>query len=310
MAISVKGASGKERGFILLSVLMAVTLLITTATAFAWFANTESKRVLARENILKYRNAAEIALFEVGRKIAADSNKYDSLTEPLYAPGQETKINVGEYGITAKITPLDDKISVNGLFLPDGVTVRKEYETAWNKIWDELEHPELAAAVIDFMDKDEKQKLGGAERAGNINRPISDFYELKGMPDLDDEILWGSKKKPGGLDRYFTAMGGQKININMASPEMIEKLDEGLTLSHAKSIAAYRILSPLKNAEDLKKVPGFPPELATKLTNVIGYESQYFLVRMKVTNAAGYARNYKIILQRQSKKCRIAGWEE
>ena len=45
---------------------------------------------------------------------------------------QETKIDIGDYKVTAKITPLDDKISVNGLFLPHGVTVRKEYETAWD----------------------------------------------------------------------------------------------------------------------------------------------------------------------------------
>ena len=303
--------ANRERGFILISVLLATTLLITSATAFAWFARTEGKKTIARENIARCRSAAEIAVFELGKRIAADSNKYDSQTEPLYSPLQETKINIGEFQTASKIVPLDGKISVNGLLLPDGVTVRKEYETAWNRIWDELERPELAAAVIDFMDKDEKQKLGGAERAGSINRPISDFYELKGMPELEDgALLWGTKKKPVGLDRYFTARGGQKININMASAEMIEKLDDTLTMSHAKSIAAYRILSPLKSADDLKKVPGFPPALATKLANVIGYESTLFLIKMGVTDAAGYTRNYRITVERSGKSCKIVGWEE
>lgn len=300
----------RSSGFILVSVLLSTMLLITAATGFAWFASTEAKRVAARENILKCRGVAEIAVYDVGRRIADDRNKYDSLTEPLYAPGQETKIKIGDYEVTAKITPLDDKISVNALLLPDGVTIRKEYETAWTKIWDELGRPELAAAVIDFMDKDEKQKLGGAEREGSINRPVSDIYELKGLPEMEDAVLWGTKKKPVGLDRYLRAYGGQKININVAPPEMIEKLDEGLTLSHAKSIAAYRILSPLKSGDDLKRVPGFPPALVTKLANVVGYESTCFLVRMSVKEASGRARNYKITLERAGGGCRVLNWEE
>ena len=189
----------RSSGFILVSVLLSTTLLITAATAFAWFARTEALRVGTRENILKFRNAAEIAVGVIGQKIAADGNKYDSFTEPLYAPGQRTKIEIGDYGVSVKITPLNDKISMNGLLLPDGVTIRSEYEPAWNAIWEELELPQLAAAVIDFIDKDKNQKLGGAERDGNINRLISDINELKAMPEIDDGVLWGTKEKPGDL---------------------------------------------------------------------------------------------------------------
>ena len=52
----------RSSGFILVSVLLSTTLLLTSATAFAWFARTEARRVSTRENILKCRNAAEIAI--------------------------------------------------------------------------------------------------------------------------------------------------------------------------------------------------------------------------------------------------------
>lgn len=300
----------RSSGFILVSVLLSTTLLITAATAFAWFARTEARRVGTRENILKFRNAAEIAVGVIGQKIAADANKYDSLTEPLYAPGQLTKIEIGDYDVSVKITPLNDKISVNGLLLPDGVTIRSEYEPAWNAIWEELELPQLAAAVIDFIDKDKNQKLGGAERDGNINRLISDINELKAMPEIDDRVLWGAKDKPGGLAKYFAVPGGQKININVAAPEMIEKLDDGLSLSHAQSISAQRLISPLTSLEDLKRVPGFPAALATKLANVIGFESTHFLLEAGLSDKAGNTRNYRVIVERGGKRCRIVSWEE
>ena len=300
----------KNRGFILVSVLLATTLLITAATAFAWFAGTESKRIAARETIVKCRSVAEIAAQIIGKKIAADKNKYDSRTEPLYAPGQTTNINIGEYKISAKITPLDDRISVNALFLPDGVTVRKEYETAWNAVWDELGYPQMAAQVADFMDKDKNQKLGGTERDGNINRPVSDLSELRGIPELDDGILYGTKKKPAGLARYLAAGGGQKINVNVARPEMIAKLDEGLSLSHAQSVASYSLLNPITSLDDLKKVPGFPPAIATKLANVIGFESTEFLIQMNVKDAAGRLRNYRITVRRGGNGCVVVRWEE
>ena len=300
----------RSSGFILISVLLSTTMLITAATAFAWFARTEARRAAARENILKCRNAAEIAVGVIGRKIAADNNKYDSLTEPLYAPGQLTKIEIGDYDISVQITPLNDRISVNGLLLPDGVTLRSEYETAWNNIWEELERPELAATVLDFIDKDKNQKLGGAERDGNINRLISDLDELKAIAEVDDAVLYGGKEHPGGLAKYFTVPGGQKININVAAPEMIEKLDDGLSLSHAQNIAAQRLISPLTSMDDLTRGPGFPAALATKLANVIGFESTHFLLEVNVKDRTGNARNYRVIVERSGKKCGIFSWYE
>ena len=300
----------RSSGFILVSVLLSTTLLLTSATAFAWFARTEARRVSTRENILKCRNAAEIAVGGIGRKIAADDNKYDGFTEPLYAPGQRTKIEIGDYDISIRITPLNDRISVNGLLLPDGVTLRSEYETAWDAIWEELEHAELAAPVLDFIDKDKNQKLGGAERDGNINRLVSDLNEFKAMPESSDKVLWGDKEHPGGLARYLTVPGGQKININVAAPEVIEKLDDGLSLAHAQDIAAQRLISPLTSMEDLKRLPGFPAAVATKLANVIGFESTHFLLEMNVKDKVGNTRNYRVIVERSGKKCKIFSWEE
>ncbi|WP_281681043.1 type II secretion system protein GspK [Synergistes jonesii] len=299
----------RSRGFILISVLFATTLLLTSATAFAWFARTEAKRAAARENILKCRGAAEIAAGIAGKKIAEDANGYDGFDEPLYAPGQDVRIEIGNYAVTVHMTPLNGKMPLNAILLPDGVTPRAEYRAAWNAIWEEAGHAELAQRVIDFIDVDDRQKLGGAESEKNINRPLSDLCELKALPEIDDAILWGDEEHPGGVARYLDVLGGQKINVNVAEPEMIAKLDPEISLETARGVASSRLSRPIKSLDDLRRVPGFPPALATKLANVIGYESTDFLLEMRVEPKGGAPRNYRIRVRRSKGSCMIEEWE-
>lgn len=299
-----------RNGFILVSVLLSVSMLLTSASAFAWYAKNEMKRVENSRFILQTRSVAEIGCAMLASKIGADDNEYDSHAEPLYSQTGSVKINIGDYTINANITPLDDKIPIGGIFLPDGVTVRKEYESAWDEIWDYLKQPQLGVLVLDFMDADDKQKLGGSERDNNINRLVSDLTELKQIAEIDDGILWGTKKIPGGLGRYVTIYGKQKINFNTAAPEVIAILDEEIDIQQARNLAAYRRLYPLRKLDDLKKAPGFPRSIVTKLANVVDFKSNFFRLDMHVTDKSGRERNYRIILQRGGSSCRIVRWEE
>ena len=300
----------KSDGFILLSVIISTTLLLTSATAFAWFARTEMRRSEMRHTILALRSAAEIGCLEASRMIGVDKNGYDSRSEMLYSPASAVNLNMGGYKISINIEPLDDKIPVSGLFLPDGVTIRTEYETGWKRIWEYLKKEDIAVLVIDFMDKDDKQKLGGSERSYSINRVVSHLSELKQIPEIDDGVLWGTKEIPGGLDMYLTVYGKNKINVNVARPEVIAILDPKINLSQAKTLVAARMLRPIKSLDDLKKVPGFPESVVTKLANVIGFESNYFRLKIKVKDTAKHERNYRVILQRQGASCSIVRWEE
>lgn len=298
----------KSSGFILVSVMIASATLLTAATAFAWFARTEARAEAARERIYRFRNAAQIAVNIMSRRIAQDSNGYDGPTERLYDPYEHVKLEVGDYTAEVQIRPLNDKIPISGLLLPDGVTPRSEYETAWENVWEALELPRLAWEVVDFIDADTDQRLGGAERDTNINRMISDLSELRAMPEITDGVLWGTDEIPGGLARYVTVVGGEKINVNVAAPEVLAVLDDALTPSHARSIAAYRLVNPIKDMEGLRNVPGFPASLTTKLANIIGFESTHFLLSVKVSDGAGNVRNYRVVVERGGSGA--YSWEE
>ena len=298
----------KSSGFILVSVMIASATLLTAATAFAWFARTEARAEAARERIYRFRNAAQIAVNIMSRRIAEDRTGYDGPTESLYDPYEHVKLEIGDYTAEVQIRPLNDKIPISGLLLPDGVTPRSEYETAWENVWEALELPRLAWEVVDFIDADTDQRLGGAERDTNINRMISDLSELRAMPEITDGVLWGTDEIPGGLARYVTVVGGEKINVNVAAPEVLAVLDDALTPSHARSIAAYRLVNPIKDMEGLRNVPGFPASLTTKLANIIGFESTHFLLSVKVSDGAGNVRNYRVVVERGGSGA--YSWEE
>ena len=298
----------KSSGFILVSVMIASATLLTAATAFAWFARTEARAEAARARIYRFRNAAQIAVNIMSRRIAEDRNGYDGPTESLYDPYEHVKLEIGDYTADVQVRPLNDKIPISGLLLPDGVTPRSEYETAWENVWEALELPRLAWEVVDFIDADTDQRLGGAERETNINRMISDLSELRAMPEITDGVLWGTDEIPGGLARYVTVIGGEKINVNVAAPEVLAVLDDALTPSHARSIAAYRLVNPIKDMEGLRNVPGFPASLTTKLANIIGFESTHFLLSVKVSDGAGNVRNYRVVVERGGSGA--YSWEE
>lgn len=299
----------KSSGFILVSVMMATATLLAAATAFAWFARTEARAEAARERIYRFRSVAQIAVNVMSRRIAEDSNGYDSPAERLYDPREYVKLEIGEYVAEVQIRPLNDKIPISGLLLPDGVTLRSEYETAWKNIWDAIGLPHLAEEVIDFIDADTDQRLGGSERDVNINRMISDLSELRAMPEITDGVIWGTEDVPGGLARYVSVAGGKKINVNVAAPEVLAVLDDSLTLSHARSIAAYRLVNPIRDMEGLRSVPGLPASLlTTKLANIIGFESTHFLLSVRISDEAGNVRNYRVVVEREGSAPYI--WEE
>jgi len=70
--------------------------------------------------------------------------------------------------------PLDDKIPVRSLFLPDKNTVRGEMKRPWEDLWQRMGRRELAVLTLDFMDANDKARVGGAERGSFINRPPLD----------------------------------------------------------------------------------------------------------------------------------------
>lgn len=304
----------KNKGFVLLSVIFSVTLLLTVAVAFAWFARNQLQGAATEDFAFRARCAAREACEYAAKAVSDDKNGYDSIFERLYSPTGGIALELGGFKVRVKLRPLNDRISLQGLFLPDGITVRTEYEEAWNSVWNEVEHPELAEVVLDFMDKDEQQRLGSTEKKEFLNRPLFDLSELKLLDGINDELLYGKNEKKGKknkkkcLSQFISVLGSDKINVNSANAETLAVLDASIGYGNAQSLVAARNTSPVEKLDDLKRYPGFSAAAVTKLTNVLSTESTHFELLITVSEGKR-ERNYKAVIKR-GEGCSLLRWEE
>ena len=300
----------KNKGFVLVSVLMLGVLLISCATAFTWFVRMQVRGVFReRDNITK-RSMASVAVNAV-MNILSDMEQhydYDSPTQRWFQPfvvpfGDELGVWV------MQITPLDDKIPLRNLFLPDGNTLRHEFDEPLQNMLEKINHRELEFLLLDFIDKNNRPRVGGVERDEFINRPPFDMSELLILSrEITPETLYGTGTELGIAD-YCTIYSDGKINLNFAPVHVMEILPGLKERSLAERLEQSRKDEPLKSLRDVQSLPGASPRTSTLLTNIATFKSRYFNVKIECLedNADG-GTSFNIIFDRNTKQ--IVRWEE
>ena len=299
---SLAAYSHKRKGFVLISVLMLGVLLISCATAFSWFVRQQVKTVSRERVNIAYRSMAQVLVNAMINVLAGFSANlgYDSPTQRWYQP---FVMPVEDMGIwIVKITPLDDKLPIRNLFLPDGNTLRREMSDAWQAMWDELGHRELEQIVLDFLDTNNKPRVGSTERDEFLNRPPYDMSELLMLShDITPEIL-------SGIEDYCTIYSDGRINLNVAPVHVMELLPGLDTGQLAQSIENARREKPLETLQDIQNLPGAGPRTATQLTNIAVFKSRYFHVSIECMTDSEEGKSFSIVFDRTTKQ--IVKWEE
>ncbi|MDR3353663.1 MAG: general secretion pathway protein GspK [Synergistaceae bacterium] len=298
-----------SRGFILVVVMFMSVLILSAATSLAWFARLEMRRVSDEEFAMVSRSLVDVVRVKVSGWIAGDNNEYDSGLEPLYSGEFPLSLSFNDWDVTIKVTPLDGQFPINGIFLPDGMTLRGELEYPWNRIWTRLNAVLLSAVVLDFLDKDSLPRPGSREEDFFLNRKISDMSELLNLPEITPGLLYKDVSKETAIDEFFTIYTDDKINVNLATEQVLSVLDSDIDAGVINSLLAFRATESIKNSKDLIRIPGFPASATARLNNVIGYKSSYFAIDMKVEHANS-ERNFKIFLKRTGNTCQIINWRE
>jgi type II secretory pathway component PulK len=297
------------KGFILVVVLMMSILLLGAATSFALFARTQMRRVSDAEFALKARTLAVIVCGAVSEWISSDSNDFDSEREFLYSPNFPLVLPFDDCQVNIRIKPQDALLPINSIFLPDGVTMREEYEYPWREIWTKIGRADAGTVALDFLDSDSEARAGGREDDYYTNGKISDLSELLRLPEVTPELLYRRSEEGLALENFFTVYGEEKININFAPREVLTILDPAIGTDVAEAIVTYRLENDIRNASDLVSVPGFPAAASVRLNNVITGKSSYFSVRMSV-QGEGREYNFTVMLKRGAAKCQIVNWRE
>ena len=300
--------SRKRGGFVLVSVLMLGVLLISCATAFSWFVRQQVKTVGSERTNLAVRSMAYVIVSSAMNLLSemASHIGYDSPTQRWYKP---FAVQVPDIGLMAvQITPLDDKIPLRNLFLPDGNTLRRELEEPLQKMWDELRHRELENVLLDFLDRNARSRVGSMERDDYINRPPYDMSELLMLSnDIPPDLLYGSGGMRG-IEDYCTIYSDGRINLNVAPVHVMELLPGLDTGGIAARIAQVRVETPLETLQDVQNIPGASAKTSSRLTNIVTFKSRYFHVKIDTLNDAGGGVKFDIIFDRTTKQ--IVRWEE
>lgn len=307
--VSRASSRSRKRGFVLVSVLMLGVLLISCATAFTWFVR-QQVRGIGRELVsLSGRSMAHIVVNAILTLLSEATSRvnYDSPTQRWYQP---FIMAVPEMGIwVVRVTPLDDKIPLRNLFLPDGNTMRREFTETWRDMWDKLKHRELEQLVLDFIDRNNRPRVGSVERDDFINRAPFDISELLLMSqDINAEILYGTGGNLGIAD-YCTVYSEGKINLNVAPVHVMELLPGLDSGGLAQSIADYRTENAIESLRDIQKIPGASARTSTQLTNIAGFKSRYFDIKIECMNPENDSvSTYSAVFDRTTKQ--LVRWEE
>ncbi len=306
------GFPSSRRGFILLSVLLISSLLLGASVTFAWFARQEMRRVASEEFAMVSRSLAVIAAATAGGWIAGDTNAFDSHGEFLYSQSLPLMLMFDEWMVSIRITPLDHRFPVNAIFLPDGVTLKKEMEHPWEEIWTYLGRPEIGPVVLDFLDRDSDARPGSREDEDTfVNGTISDLSELLRLDEITPALLYGAVSgdtlAEQRLDRFFTIYCDDKINVNVAPREVLAILDQDMDAYVADSILQYRQINPIADMKDLLKIPGFPAAANARIGNMVGFKSNYFLLQLQVLHGSR-ERNFDLVMRRGDNSCSIVKW--
>jgi type II secretory pathway component PulK len=302
-----KCCRASERGFILVAVLLVSTLFLGAAVSFALFARYEAARVSAEEFAAVTRGLAMLALKEASEAIVIDDGPSDSRSEPIYS-GKPIELDFSDFTAQVTIEPLDGHIPINGLLLPDGVTIKNEYAYPWMLALGALGIEHLAPVILDFIDADIIPRAGSREPDDFPNRRLSDLSELLRLPEITGGVLYSNGESPA-LGDFFTAYGDSGININVTPGWVLAILDPGLDADTAGRIVESRAENAITGPDDLVKISGISQTLITRLKNVINYKSIYFRVHIEVAGRGG-RRNFEITVRREQDGCSVINWRE
>ena len=293
----------KRRGFILVSVLMVSLFLVSASVGYSWFVRDQVRRIERRRFELECRNIALLAVKNVIRGLASDQTSYDSVHQSWFG---DHLIPLGDrYIVSVNITPLNDKLPLRHVFLPDGVTLRGEMEEPWKRAWEAVGLANFAIPALDFMDVDREPRVGGQEKDFFINRVPTDPSAFALFPEIPLSAVYGSSERPGLRD-LFTPWCGPKLNVNTASPRVLAFL-EGIDEITAREIGEIRREKPFKNLSELAELPAFSGSLGPKLTNLLGTVSDYFLISLQVSNFdSDLSSGYRVVVTKKN----VLSWEE
>jgi general secretion pathway protein K len=306
----------EQEGTALVITLLIVTTLVGLAVAFSEDSGVElSLAGFSRDGF----RANQMALAGVSMARALIEYDKDQGTDTLREDWSQFSREsfpedfLQDASFSGRIIDENSKMNIN-IILSDGKideTKQKRLERLFGVLG---VNESLVNPILDWLDSDGDKRLEGAEdlyyqslpnpyACGN-GRLIS-LGQIFLIKDLAKLSQFGENGQMQLLD-YVTIYGNGRININTASAEVLQSLDEGIDASIAEDIIKYRADKDFKQISDLKNV--IDADLYTKISPVLTVASSAFFLEMRGQFQEASSRIRAVIL-REPEGSKLVYWQ-
>lgn len=257
----------QQRGVAIITAVAIAAMVASLATAMAWrfdlwFRQVENQRDLAQARIVA-RAAVDLARLTL-QDDARRAGSADHSGEPWAIPIPNLPVEQGTAG--GKIADAQGLFNVNNLIRNGAVS--EPDVAAFRRLLESLNlAPELAEALLDWMDADEETRFpGGAEDQYYLqlgyraaNQPLLDLSDLVRVKGFDAETI----KR---LQPFIVALPqATAVNINFAPPEVVAALTPGLSAESAKAVLG-------KGSRSYTTLATFSAQLPTAVGETVSVE--------------------------------------
>jgi general secretion pathway protein K len=247
-----------EKGVALVLVLVVVALLVSLLVDFTYTMQVDMTLAANQRDEHKALYTARSGVELARLTLQEDDNEYDAFDEDWAQfdehPGFIAEDDEGRFTVT--IEDEASKIAINTLIGKGDEPDQTRLEQL-ERLFALLDiDPELIDPIVDWLDSDDTAGPSGAEDSYYKglsppypckNGPLTTLEELILIKGMTEEILYGDTEKEGLL-QYLTIHSDAdgKININTASPEVLQSLSDDIDENEAQAIVDYLQEEPFK----------------------------------------------------------------
>jgi len=239
-------------------------------TAMAATYRDETKALYAARSGLE---AAKLMLMVKERGM-----ELEGLTPETAAAG--IPLPVGEDYVFFSIIDESGKLDLNQLVTDKGYPDERTIQY-FQRLLARLElDPNLAWAVVDWLDADSEPRFAGAETLhySGLEPP----YTAKNSKfDSVDELALVKGFEPKVMVKirgHLTVWSSGKLNINTATPMALLALDDAITEGMVQELIMARQEKPFKSINEISSVPGFS-DVFPRIALLIGVSSKHYMVQ-------------------------------
>ncbi len=191
--------------------------------------------------------------------------------------------------ISVFVSSNDGLLNLNAMLLPDCRTANTLYLSVYRRLCRYLALPDRTACILDYIDVDGNERVGGDER-GVPNRRLLSVRELLQVPHITSDYL--KKILP-----YVTVYSLCKVNVNYAPELLLRALDDRMTEDIVRKIVDVRRKRRICSIKDLMKI-GVPPVILYRIGPMLTFRVAYITAEVRLQRG-NISAEYRVVIKRE-----------